>query len=128
MKKTTLLSFFLLLSLSLFAQPIEKFEGSSTLPVGWNQYQNAFGPTQIWKISSLATTPPFVCEGLNAAFIDRENVGAGNTSEDYLVSKAYTVVANDQIKFRSRQGSIGDQGGTYQVKVSTNADKSILGA
>ena len=128
MKKTTFLPFFLLLSISLFAQPIEKFEGSNTLPVGWNQYQNAFGPNQIWKISSLSATPPFICEGLNAAFIDRENILAGNTSEDYLVSKAYTVVANDQLKFRSRQGASGDQGGTYQIKISTNTDKSILGA
>ena len=56
MKKIILVLSILLVSLSSYAQfPYpgsgEGFEASSTtLPSGWNQYQNATGLNQFWKI------------------------------------------------------------------------------
>ena len=128
MKKTTLFLLFTFYSLLGFGQTFpEGFEASdSSLPTGWNQLQSGAGTVQFWKISSLVTTPPFICEGLNAAFIDRENLGINNSSQDYLITPSFIVPANGQVRFFSRQGFVGDQGTIYKLKVSVNADFTVL--
>ena len=129
MKKITLFLLILLYSFTSYGQFPEGFEESATtLPTNWDQYQNGVGTAEFWKISSLVSTPPFICEGLNSAFVNRENIGAGNTSEDYLVSPLFTVVPNAQLRFSSRQAFVGNQGTKFQIKISTNADKSLLSA
>ena len=130
MKKTTFLALLLFSFCTSFGQFVQDFESSSTaLPLNWAQYQNGFGPTQFWTISSLVATPPFICQGANAALISRENVGAGNTSEDYLVSPQFQVLpGSSELKFFSRQGAAGDQGGIYKIMISTNANPALLSA
>ncbi len=128
MKKITFLLFFLY-SFTGYCQFPEGFESSKTdLPTNWNTYQNNIGTTQTWTISSILTTPPTICEGLNSAFIDRESIAAGTTSEDYLVTPQFVVPTNGELRFFSRQGFSGDQETKYQVRVSTNPDKSLLSA
>ena len=127
MKKFTLLFLFFLYSFVGYSQFPEGFEGSTTaLPPGWTSYQSGLGVNQVWKISSLITTPPFICDGLNSAFIDREN--APGINEDYLVTPQFVVPINGQLRFFSRQAFIGDQNTEYEVRVSTNPDPSILSA
>lgn len=101
MKKTTLFLLFTFYSLLGFGQTFpEGFETSdSSLPTGWNQLQSGAGTVQFWKISNLITTPPFICEGLNAAFIDRENLGINNSSQDYLITPSFIVPVNGQVRF-----------------------------
>jgi gliding motility-associated-like protein len=127
MKKIILILTLFLTSGLALAQ--EGFEGSATsLPAGWNQYQNAVGLAQTWSITNSSA---LVCFGSNAAQVNRENLnytGTPLTSEDYLVTPLFNVPSNGQFRFTSKQGLLGDQGGKYQLKISTNPDKSILSA
>ena len=127
MKKITFLLLFTFYSFFGFAQFPQGFEDSNTaLPLSWNQLQSGAGTAQFWKISSTVTTPPVICEGLSSAFIDREFLGINNSSQDFLISPSFSVPANGQVRFFSRQGFVGDQGTIYKLQVSTNADFSIL--
>lgn len=144
MKKITLLILALFLSFSGFAQfptpGIEGFEGtagadlaSPTTPTPWtlgtgatgNQwavFDNGVGVNQRWTINNgtvVAPTPPLVYAGVNAAYMNRENIGINNTSEDYLATPLITVPANGQLRFYSRTFTLGNQGTLYQVKVNT---------
>ncbi|MGG7034031.1 MAG: choice-of-anchor L domain-containing protein [Flavobacterium sp.] len=127
MKKITYLLIFLF-SLVGYSQFSEGFEGSTNLPIGWSKYQEGFGMTKTWSISSLVTDPPSICEGNNAVFVDIENLGDNNTSYDYLVTPQFKVPNNGQLRFYSRQGLAGDQGTIYQVKISTVTDGGVLGS
>lgn len=111
------------------AQFFEGFEGSSTsLPTGWDQYNNGFGagPNYVWKAT--ATTAGFpVCEGNNAASISFVNlVNTGTTEEDYLVTPRITVPVNGEVRFSTKQQQAGDQQTKYRLLVSTNTDKTVL--
>ena len=123
----------LLLSLNGFAQfPIpgtEGFESTTgpnalpstnwTLGTGnWAVFDNGVGLGQRWGINNGITTPPLVYAGTNAAYINRENIGIGNTSEDYLATPLVTVPTNGQLRFFSRTFSNGNTGTLYQVKVA----------
>ena len=117
----------LFLSLSGFAQfptpGIEGFEGTAgadlpapTTPTPWtlgtgvtgNQwavFDNGVGVNQRWTINNgtvVAPTPPLVYAGVNAAYMNRENIGINNTSEDYLATPLITVPANGQLRFFTR--------------------------
>jgi gliding motility-associated-like protein len=146
MKKITLLILALFLSFSGFAQfptpGIEGFEGTSgadlaapttpspwTLGTGvtgnqWAVFDNGVGLNQRWTINNgtvTPPTPPLVYAGTNAAYMNRENIGINNTSEDYLATPLITVPANGQLRFYSRTFTLGNQGTIYQVKVNTVA-------
>ncbi|WP_298139836.1 choice-of-anchor J domain-containing protein, partial [Flavobacterium sp.] len=123
----------LLLSLNGFAQfPIpgtEGFEsttGPDVLPStnwslgtgNWAVFDNGVGLTQRWGINNGVASPPLVYAGTNAAYINRENIGLGNTSEDYLATPLVTVPANGQLRFFARTFSTGNTGTLYQIKVA----------
>jgi gliding motility-associated-like protein len=123
MKKIILL-FLLFTSFFGFCQlNLEGFEASSTaLPLGWNKYHVGSG-TNVWNITGVAGIS---CGGNNAAVINRPGIGIGNTSIDYLVTAQFTVPVNPQLQFTSRQSYPGDNGSSYKVYISTNADPSVL--
>ena len=133
MKKITLLIVTLFLSLAGYAQfPIPGTEGfesttgpaplpstSWTLGTGnWAVFDNGVGLAQRWNINNGVATPPLVYAGTNAAYINRENIGIGNTSEDYLATPLITVPANGQLRFFARTFTNGNTGTIYQVKVA----------
>ncbi|MCZ8198798.1 MAG: choice-of-anchor J domain-containing protein, partial [Flavobacterium sp.] len=126
MKKITLvfiLFFCTLFGYSQLAQ--EGFEGSATtLPTGWNAYHTGSGTT-LFAATNSATA---ICAGSNAAVINRQNIGPGNSSKDYLITKQFSVPANAQVRFTTRQSFQEDLGTVYKVMLSTNADPSILTA
>ncbi|MGG7034833.1 MAG: choice-of-anchor L domain-containing protein [Flavobacterium sp.] len=127
MKKIILL-LTLLFSFAGFAQFFEGFEGSSTaLPVGWDQYNNGVGagPNYVWKATASTPSLP-VCVGNNAAFLQRNNIGVGNTEEDYLVTPQITVPVNGEVRFVTKQSTPGNQNTRYRLLISTNTDKTIL--
>ena len=127
MKKITLLLLLLLASISGYSQftpTVEGFESTTgpdalpstnwTLSTGnWAVFDNGVGLAQRWGINA---TLPY--QGTNAAYCNRENIGAGNTSEDYLASPLITVPSNGQLHFWTRSFSSGNQGTIYRVMVA----------
>lgn len=127
MNKITLVVLVFLFSISSFSQFSEDFESANepnplpstvwTLTSGnWAVHDNGIGLTKRWERTDVISN---VHSGLYSAYINRENVGFGNTSEDYLTSPVVTVPANGQLTFASRTTVAGNQGTLYQVKVAT---------
>ncbi|NJM80330.1 MAG: hypothetical protein HC854_13265 [Flavobacterium sp.] len=75
----------------------ENFE-TSFPPSGWNTFTNGVGNGQNWGITTNAALI-YPDGGLQSAFVNRENIGAGNTSEDWLVTPAISITAASQIRF-----------------------------
>jgi hypothetical protein len=127
MKKITLLLLLLLVSFSGYSQftpATEGFEsttGPDALPStnwtlgtgGWAVFDNGVGLGQRWTINALL---PY--QGANAAYVNRENIGAGNTGEDYLASPLVTVPTNGKLHFFTRSFASGNQGTIYRVMVA----------
>jgi gliding motility-associated-like protein len=129
MKKITLLLLFLLSSISSFSQlALEGFENtpgpdalSTNWPLetgNWAVFDNGVGSTQRWEINSAITTPVSVYQGVNAAYVNIENVGAGNTSEEYLATPPVLIPANGVLNFYTRMNTSGNQGTIYQIRVA----------
>jgi hypothetical protein len=130
MKKITLLLLFLFISISSYSQlALEGFEnttGPDALPLTswglgsgtWAVFDNGIGTNVRWGINAAITTPVTVYQGVNAAYVNRENIGAGNTSEDYLATPAVLVPTNGVLHFYTRMFTSGNQGTIYQIKVA----------
>lgn len=127
MKKITLTFLFSLCCLFGYAQLQEEtFEGAAFPPTGWGVYDNGIGTFYSWQKSALGNIeaqPPY--QGVAAAYIERENVTTG-IPEDWLVTKQFTVPLNGRLTFYSRLSIVLDQGGIYQVKISTSANQAAL--
>jgi gliding motility-associated-like protein len=130
MKKITLLLLFLFISISGYSQlPLEGFENTTgpdaspstnwTLGTGnWAVFDNGVGSTQRWEINNDITTPVSVYQGINAAYVNLENVGTGNTSEEYLATPPIQIPTNGVLHFYTRMNTFGNQGTIYQIKVA----------
>lgn len=125
MKKITLVIFAFLLSFNAFAQFPEGFEGTWTAgsgPAGWTILNNAPGLSQFWRpvlqTDGTTTYPPH--SGTNAAYINRETVGVGLTTDDWLITPEFTVPANGQLTFWSRLTIDGDQGTIYKIFIGNS--------
>ncbi|QBZ97027.1 fibronectin type III domain-containing protein [Flavobacterium sangjuense] len=135
MKKTTLLLLFLFFSISGHSQlPLEGFENTTgpdafpstnwTLGTGnWAVFDTS-GSSLNWEVNSNITTPPSVYNGVNAAYVNRENIGAGNTSEEYLATPPVQIPTNGVLHFYTRMFTSGNQGTIYQIKIAL-ADGSV---
>lgn len=111
-----------------FAQIDEGFEGATfppTTPANWVVLDNGVGPFQSWIET---TDPTRVHTGAKAAIIDRENIGATNTSEDWLVSPQVLVPTNGQLRFFTRRTLVGNRGTEYEIRVSNNPIQNNQGA
>ncbi|MBY0486102.1 MAG: fibronectin type III domain-containing protein, partial [Flavobacteriaceae bacterium] len=139
MKKIILLTITLLFTIAGYSQfptvGIEGFEGttgpdlaSPTTPTPWtlgtgatgNQwavFDNGVGLSRRWNITSVVAN---VYAGTNSAYMDRENIGINNTSEDYLATPLVTVPSNGQLRFWTRSTINGPNGTEYLIKVNTN--------
>lgn len=98
----------------------EGFEGATFPPNtsgNWITMDNGVGTTVNWTETIDAAR---VHSGTKAAIMDRENVGAGNTSVEWLVTPRITVSANNQLRFFTRQTLTGPNGSNYEIRVSTN--------
>ncbi|MFN7014824.1 MAG: choice-of-anchor J domain-containing protein, partial [Bacteroidia bacterium] len=135
MKKITLLLvtlFFSMVGYSQLTPTVEGFEsttGPTPLPSttwslstgNWAVFDNGVGLNQRWGINSTVVTPPtppLVYQGANSAYVNRENIGQGNTSEDYLSTPLVNIPTNGQLRFYTRTFSTGNQGTLYQIKVA----------
>ncbi len=141
MKKITLLLLFLIISVSGYSQlATQGFETPGTigpLPSLWNLggssgewavFENntpsTVGTGQSWGINTVPVTPH---QGVNYASVNREQIGAGNTSEDYLATPAVHI--NDsgttELHFWTRMFTSGDQGTVFKVMVAPAVDPSF---
>ena len=130
MKKITLLMLLFFFSITGYSQlALEGFESTSgpdalpstnwTLGTGnWAVFDNAVGIGQRWGINSAVAVPPIIYQGTNAAYVNRENIGQGNISEDYLATPLVTIPANGELHFYTRGFTNGNQGTLYQIKVA----------
>lgn len=135
MKKITLLLvtlFFSMVGYSQLTPTVEGFEsttGPTPLPSttwalttgNWAVFDNGVGLNQRWGINSTVVappTPPLVYQGANSAYVNRENIGQGNTSEDYLSTPLVNIPTNGQLRFYTRTFTTGNQGTLYQIKVA----------
>jgi gliding motility-associated-like protein len=130
MKKITLLLLFLFSSISGYSQlSLEGFENTTgpdafpstnwTLVTGnWAVFDNGVGSTQRWEINNTITIPASIYQGVNAAYVNIENIGAGNTSEEYLATPPVLIPANGVLNFYTRMNTSGNQGTIYQIKVA----------
>ncbi len=112
MKKNLLLSFFSLFSFLGYAQlPLEGFEGTFP-PTDWAVFDINVGGATDWA------TNPNSCQGTLAAYMNRQNIAQGVTSEEYLATRLVTVPLNGELRFFSRTFTAGNQGTTYEVKLA----------
>jgi hypothetical protein len=133
MKKITLLLLILFSSISGYSQlTLEGFENTTgpdafpstnwTLGTGnWAVFDNGISGTTTnvqWDINSAITTPVSVYQGVNSAYVNIENVGAGNTSEEYLATPPVLIPANGVLNFYTRMNTSGNQGTIYQIRVA----------
>ena len=133
MKKITSLLLFLFLSFNCYSQlALEGFENTTgpdaspltswTLGAGnWATFDNIGNDNLFpvrWGITNTVSTPVSVYQGTNAASVNRENVNAGNTSEEYLATPPVFIPANGVLNFYTRMLTSGNQGTIYQIKVS----------
>ena len=126
MKKITFLLLTILSFFSGYSQFPENFETStapSGFPAGWLVTDNGVGTSISWNI---VNNPALLINGTNSAFINREFIGQGNTSEDWLISPVTAVPANGQLRFFTRQSLAGDNGTIYQIRTSTGTSQSAL--
>ncbi len=124
MKRITLLILVLLSSLTGFSQ-VENFDDPTVvaptgatwlLPTGsWLIFDNGVGSID-WTLNPQATYP--ANSGTKAAYMNRQNIGDGNTSQDYLVTPLLTVPQNPQLRFYTRTTVAGDQGTIFQVRAA----------
>jgi len=112
------------LSLQVNGQFFEGFENGVFPPAGWVVADNGVGIDSSWEWN-VAPFPPY--EGIRCAYINRENILAGNTSEDWLITPAITVVTNASLNFTSRQTLMGDVGTLYQVRISASSQTDQSG-
>ena len=93
-----------------------------TLGTGnWSVFENnspsTVGTFQSWGFNAFASTIPY--QGSNCASVNREFLGPGLSSEDYLSTPLVTIPSNGELHFYSRIFyPVLNQGMSYQIKVA----------
>jgi gliding motility-associated-like protein len=117
MKRITLVMLLFILSNVGYSQLLSDFE--TGIPASWAVFNNGLG-SNVWTTTNTISTPPTVCQGEFSAFMNaRQQIGAGNTSENWMVTDLVTVPANGQLIFSTRSTISGPNNTTYQIRVST---------
>ncbi|MDD3005397.1 choice-of-anchor J domain-containing protein, partial [Flavobacterium sp.] len=104
MKKITFLLLTIFCSIVGYSQFPENFEDPSVtvpngFPTGWLVTDNGVGTGVSWNIVSNAA---LVINGTKSAYINRQEIGQGNTSEDWLISPAKLIPTNGQLRFKAK--------------------------
>ena len=130
MKKHFLLFLMGFVCFSGYAQLDEDFEAAPDTPDAsgvwamgsgnWLVKDNRLNQPINWQINP----PAFPANGgTKAAFVNRENTGAGILAEEWLITpQVANIQANRQLRFFTRQTLNGDTGTLYQIRVSSDAD------
>lgn len=119
--KKLLLSLLVVLPMITFGQFPETFTGTTFPPVGWTSFvgSNGLGTVENWKRQEFET-------GNFTAVCVWEIVGAGLTSQDWLVTPQVAITAaNKNLLFQSIDSGTTDYGSIYTVRVSTTSQTDI---
>lgn len=137
MKKITLLLLFLFFSVigysQLNSQGFETPGAIGPLPSPWDLgspegdwavFDNGVGTAQSWGINTVVATPH---GGVNFASVSREQIGAGNTSEDYLATPMVHIndTGSTELHFWNRMFTSGNQGTIYRVMIAPAVDATF---
>lgn len=128
MNKITFLLLSYLCYFAGYGQFPQNFEDTSVtspdgFPAGWLVTDNGVGASTNWTIQNNASV---VINGTKSAYINRQEIGQGNTSEDWLISPATLIPANGQLRFFTKQTINGDNGAIYQIRISTGTSQNNL--
>lgn len=120
MKKITFLLLTILYCVVGYSQFPQNFEDPavtvpSGFPTGWMVTDNGVGTVNSWTISSSTSV---VIAGTKSAYMNREEIGAGNTSQDWLISPPTVIPTNGQLRFMTKQALAGDNGTIYQIRIA----------
>ncbi len=132
MKKITFLLltiFYCVVGYSQFPQNFEA-PGSTVpngFPTGWLVASNGVGTGQSWTIASNAAVIITSNGGTQSAYMNREEIGLGNTSEDWLIAPVAAIPTNGQLRFFTKQSLAGDNGTIYQIRISSGTTPGTLG-
>jgi gliding motility-associated-like protein len=128
MKKITLLLFFLLSIFTVSGQVIdEDFEADTFQPVGWTMTTNGVGSSvNPWT----RTTNTALTNGasVGAARAVRQTTAPGQERQTWLITPQVIIPTNGQLRFFTRNELAGNQGSTFSIRISTNADPTNLAA
>ncbi|MDI1256840.1 MAG: choice-of-anchor L domain-containing protein, partial [Flavobacterium sp.] len=127
MKKITLLLMLFLFASVSYGQLNENFDAG--MPTDWLIKSRLNGAevvqSQHWQLN----TPAYPAHTApNAAYVNNEQIGMGNTEEDLLITKQVTIDPNGQLRFFTKQTQNSDQFTKYQIRISTNAAQDNLAA
>ncbi|MDI1254664.1 MAG: choice-of-anchor J domain-containing protein, partial [Flavobacterium sp.] len=125
MKKITLLLLLFLGMFSGYGQALpQNFDAG--LPADWVVKSRLNGTEvvqpQHWQLNTAAYA---AYSAPNAAFINNEQIGIGNTEEDYLITATQLVPTNGQMRFWTRQTANSDENTIYQIRVSTTSQTDL---
>lgn len=132
MKKLLLSTLTFIFTLPAFSQFFEGFENTTgitgPLPATWTlgsgnwtvcerNTSATVGTSQSWGINAFAGGLQY--QGANCASVSREDIGEGNTSEDYLITPAVNISSiNAELHFYTRMFTSGDQGTKYRIMIA----------
>ena len=124
MRKITLLLFTFIFSFTGNSQglPLEGFEGGTFPPTNWSVFDIGVGGTVDWS------TNPNSCQGTVAAYMNRQNIAQGVTSEEYLSTPSILVPLNGELRFFARTFTAGNTGTIYEVKLAPGTSNQNLPA
>lgn len=120
MKKITLIFLMFFLSFLGFSQ--EGFE--SGIPASWASFGLGSGSNQ-WGVIEPTNSPP--CEGTWAASVNvRQGIGAGNSTEKWLVTDQKLIPADGELRFCVNTNLAGDNLSKLHIKISTTSQTDVL--
>jgi gliding motility-associated-like protein len=136
MKKNIIQLFFFLYCSFCFSQDfIENFDNPAIIaPSGmlwplpdsgtWYIFDNNIGTQQSWTLNTEGIYP--ANSNPHAAYINRENIGQGNTSHDYLATPLITFPANPQLRFRTRTTLQTQNGTIFEIRAASASSNPEL--
>lgn len=136
MKKNTLLLMLLMSCCRCLCQDFqESFDDPAiTAPTGpawalpnsgtWHIFDNGTGTQQSWTLNTEGTYPAH--SQPRAAYINRENIGQGNTSHDYLATPPIMLPANPQLRFRTRTTLQPQNGTIFEIRAASASSDPTL--
>lgn len=123
MKKITLMILVSLMSFFAYAQlPEYQFEdawtGSPAAPPNWIVI-NEHGPTYTWArtVPGIPNQPPYGGTGYSAYIRREEAPPTGAIPTDWLVTSAFPMINNAELRFQSRLFTEGDQGSLFRIYI-----------
>ncbi|MFD2908327.1 gliding motility-associated C-terminal domain-containing protein [Flavobacterium ardleyense] len=121
--KKLLLFFMSIFSLCSYSQVLtENFDATTFPPAGWAVFDNGIGTNRSWVRTPNASLTYNSSAG--AAYMQGENVTDGSKAIDWLVTPLVTVPADGQLRFRTREGRVGNYGSSYSIRVSTTSQNT----